>query len=220
MRHLADGTVLGSSSPRVGPVRDLPQPRNPREVIMRQAQSSGFPQSADTYGEKRRKARAPVTERVAGWSARHRKTAVFGWLLLIAAIFMAGQAIGSGNLPQYDAGQAGQAERIQNRVAPAQYNALAESVLIQARAPGVTFADNASMRRAASGGSLVSKDGRSALVTFQVPGNVADAGQAATADQNAVAAVQARHPDLRIAESGDASIQQAISNDLTFSKAE
>ncbi len=97
-----------------------------------------------SYGEKRRKARAPVTERVAGWSARHRKTAVFGWLLLIIAIFMAGQAIGSRNLPQYDAGQAGQAERIQNQVAPAQYNAFAESVLIQARAPGVTFADNAS----------------------------------------------------------------------------
>jgi len=210
---------------------------------MRQARSSGFPQSADTYGEKRRKARTPVTERVAGWSARHRKTAVFGWLLLIAAIFMAGQAIGPGNLPQYDAGQAGQAERIQNQVAPAQYNAFAESVLIQARAPGVTFADNASMRRAASevaaalsalpksaagirsplsagGQSLVSKDGRSALVTFQVPGNVADVSQAATADQKAVAAVQARHPDLRIAESGDASILQAINNDLTFSKAE
>ncbi len=210
---------------------------------MRQAQSSGFPQSAGTYGEKRRKARAPVTERVAGWSARHRKTAVFGWLLLIAAIFVAGQAIGSGNLPQYDAGQAGQAERIQNQVAPAQYNAFAESVLIQARAPGVTFADNATMRRAASevaaalsalpksaagigsplsagGQSLVSKDGRSALVTFHVPGNVADVSQAATADQNAVAAVQARHTDLRIAESGDASIQQAVNNDLTFSKAE
>src|ERR1700722_1699978 len=243
MRHLADGTVLGSSSPRFDPVRDLPPPSNPRELIMRQPQSSGFPQSADAYGEKRRKARAPVTERIAGWSARHRKTAVFGWLLLIAAIFMAGQAIGSGNLPQYDAGQAGQAEHVQNQVAPAQYNALAESVLIQARAPGVSFANNASMRLAASevaaalsalpksaagirsplsagGQSLVSKDGRSALVTFQVPGNVADVSQATTADQNAVAAVQARHPALHIAESGDASIQQALNNDLTFSKAE
>ena len=122
-----------------------------------------------------------------------------------------------------------------NQVAPAQYNAFAESVLIQARAPGVTFANNASMRQAArevaaalsalpksaagirsplsaGGQSLVSKDGRSALVTFQVPGNVADVSQAATADQNAVATVQARHPDLRIAESGGASIQQAINN--------
>src|SRR5262252_2169108 len=116
---------------------------------MRQAQSSGFPQSADTYGEKRRKARAPVTERVAGWSARHRKTAVFGWLLLVAALFMAGQALGAKNLPQYDAGQSGQAERVLRQVAPGQYNAYAETVLIQARTPGATFATDPAMRAAA-----------------------------------------------------------------------
>jgi hypothetical protein len=32
--------------------------------------------------------------------------------------------------------------------------------------------------------------------------------------------VQARYPSLRIAESGDASIQQAVNNALTFGKAE
>ena len=37
-----------------------------------------------------RRDRPNLTERVAGWSAAHRKTAVFGWLLLIAAIFMLG----------------------------------------------------------------------------------------------------------------------------------
>ena len=52
-------------------------------------------------------ARPNLTERAAGWSARHRKTAVIGWLLLVAAVFMAGQALGSRNLPQYDAGQSG-----------------------------------------------------------------------------------------------------------------
>ena len=118
---------------------------------MRQAQSSGFPQSADTYGEKRRKARAPVTERVAGWSARHRKTAVFGWLLLVVTVFTAGQAIGSAQLTQYDAGQAGQAERVLNKVAPAQYNAYAETVLIQANTPGITFGSDPAMRQAEFG---------------------------------------------------------------------
>ena len=39
-------------------------------------------------------ARPNLTERVAGWSAGHRKTAVFGWLLLVAAIFMAGHPFG------------------------------------------------------------------------------------------------------------------------------
>ena len=188
-------------------------------------------------------ARPNLTERVAGWSARHRKTAVFGWLLLVAAIFIVGQALGSRNLPQYDAGQSGQAERVLHQVAPAQYDMYAETVLIQATAAGATFATDPAMRQAVSqeavllaalpgyatgittplsagGQALVSRDGRSALVTFDVPGNVHDVNQATTALQHAVATVQARHPDLRVAETGDASITQAINNSLNFSKAE
>jgi len=187
--------------------------------------------------------RPNLTERVAGWSARHRKTTVFGWLLLVALVFVAGQAMGTKTLPVYDAGQSGQAEHILNQVAPAQYDSYSEAVLIQAMTPDATFAADPGMRQAASqltarlaslpqsatairsplsagGQSLVSKDGRSALVTFTVPGNVKDVDQAATADQRVVAAVQARYPDLRIAESGDASIAQAINNSLNFRQAE
>jgi uncharacterized membrane protein YdfJ with MMPL/SSD domain len=40
------------------------------------------------------------------------------------------------------------------------------------------------------------------------------------ADQQAVAAVQARHPDLLVAETGDASITRAIDNSLDFRQAE
>ncbi len=190
-----------------------------------------------------RRRRPSLTESVASWSAGHRKTAVFGWLLLVAAIFMAGQAIGSKNLPSYDFGQSGQAERVLHQVAPAQYGAYSQAVLIQSRTPGATFASDPAMRAAASqvaaalgaspayaagirtplssgGQSLVSADGHSALVRFDVPGNVADVNKAATADQRAVAAVQGRHPDLRIAQSGDASITQAVNNSLSFSKAE
>jgi RND superfamily putative drug exporter len=61
---------------------------------------------------------------VAGWSARHRKTAVFGWLLLVVVIFIAGQAIGSAQLPQYDAGQA---EHVLNQVAPAARSTVAST---------------------------------------------------------------------------------------------
>ncbi len=209
---------------------------------MRQSRSSVFSQPADGRG-KRRNARAPAVERVGGWSARHRKSVVFGWLLLVVTVFIVGQRIGSGNVQQYDAGQAGQAERVLNQVSPAQYNAYDETVLIQATTPGATFSSDPVMRQAASqvaaalsaqpqyatdistplaadGQSLVSKDGRSALVTFEVPGNVADVNAAATTDQHAVATVRARYPDLLIAESGDASIQQAINNALNFSKAE
>src|SRR6516164_5633139 len=178
---------------------------------MHQPTSSVFPisASAEARDAPPGRARPPLTERVAGWSARHRKTAVFGWLLLVAALFMAGQALGAKNLPQYDAGQSGQAERVLHQVAPERYNAYAETVLIQARTQGATFATDPAMRQAASqvaaepkyaagirtplshgGQALVSKDGRSALVTFDVPGNVSKVDTAASADQRAVAAVQ------------------------------
>ena len=65
----------------------------------------------------------------------------------------------------------------------------------------------------------MSEDGRSALVTFTVPERPG-VSQAATTLQHAVAGVQARHPDLRIAESGDASISQAINASLNFGRAE
>ena len=210
---------------------------------MGQSRSSAFPDRDQGGSRQPLQATAPFTERVADWSARHRKTVVFGWLLLVALVFLGGQAFGSKSLPQYDWGQAGQADRVLNQVAPAEYSAYSEAVLIQARAPGARFGTDPTMRQAASqvavalatqpkyaidiqtplsanGKSLVSADGRSALVTFRVPGNVADVDTATTANQHAVAAVQARYPSLRIAESGDASIQQAVNNALNFGKAE
>ena len=210
---------------------------------MRQPQSSVLPISPPDEAHDPPPPRPNVTERVAGWSARHRKTAVFGWLLLIAAIFIGGQALGARNLPAYDAGQSGQAERTLQQVTPGQYGSYAESVLVQATTRGATFATDPAMRQAtaqvaaslaalpkyatgvktplsADGQALVSKDGRSALVTFSVPGNVSSVDQAATTLQHTVAGVQAKHPDLRIAESGDASIGQAIDSSLNFSKAE
>ena len=216
---------------------------------MRQPQSSVFPIEGSERppdpppDPQRRRLRPNVTERAAGWSARHRKTVVFGWLLMVAAVFIGGQALGSRNLPQYDAGQSGQAERVLNSVATAQYNAYSERVLIQPKTSSATFATDPAMRQAASqvaaslarlpeyatgiktplssgGQALVSKDGRSALVTFDVPGNVQNLDKAVSALQGAVARVQASHPDLRVAETGDASVSQAINNSLNFSKAE
>ena len=213
---------------------------------MHQSHSSVLPQTGQPAPE--RAERRPFTERIAGWSARHNKTAVFGWLALVAVLFVAGQVLGSRNLPNYDPGQAGQAERALHQAAPDFYGSASEVVLIQARAPDETFAGDASMRHAAGQvaavlaalpasaahiaspltagarqagrGSLVSADGRSALVTFDVPGRASNQDQAVGADQRAVAVVQARHPDLRVAEAGDASITRAIDNSLNFRQAE
>ena len=69
---------------------------------------------------------------------------------------------------------------------------------------------------------LVAGDGRSALVTFQIPGKASNEDQSVAPALRAVAGIQARHPGLRIEEAGDASTDRAanalISQD--FRKAE
>ena len=116
----------------------MSQPQNP--VLPQPSPPSHDQHSHDQHRHDRRPGRrAPFVERMAGWSARHRKTAVFGWLALVALVFVGGQAMGSKSLPAYSAGQAGQAEQALHRlgvVAPA-----VEDVLIQARHPGLRIAE-------------------------------------------------------------------------------
>jgi RND superfamily putative drug exporter len=177
------------------------------------------------------RSKPPVVERIAGWSARHHKTAVIGWFLLVAAVLAGGHMVPASNVQSYDVGQSGQAEQTLNRL-----NVTfppAESVLIQSRTAGRTFTTDPDLRQATrqvaaalhglprsasgirsplspGGAALISADGRSALVTFNVPGNSDNEDQTVVADLNAVAAVQARHPDLVIQEAGDASADRAV----------
>ena len=66
---------------------------------------------------------------------------------------------------------------------------------------------------AAGGNSgLVSAGGHSVLVTFRVAGPHAQVNSAVAADQAAVAKVQAAHPDLLVAEAGDASASAAANS--------
>ena len=189
-------------------------------------------------------ARAPIVERVAGWSARHEKTAVFGWLLLVVAAVVIGQQLGTDNLNSYDPGQAGQAERVLNR--PVVQQPDSESVLVQGRIAGQTYGNDPEIRQAvrrgrhgAAGAAEVRRrhpvpaqpapawsapvqEGRSALVTFNVAGAPGNDDQAVAPAMNAVAAVQAHHPGLKVEEAGSASLDRAT-GDITskdFRKAE
>jgi RND superfamily putative drug exporter len=186
--------------------------------------------------------RGPFVTRVAGWSARHRKTAVLGWLALVVVVFAGGQLIGTKNLPANDAGQAGQAEQTLQRLGVT--TPPAENVLIRSRHGG-TWASDPAMRQATrqvvaalgrlpgsakdirsplstGGQQLVSRGGGSALVTFKVPGDTANSDTAVAPALRAVAAVQAHHPGLRVAEAGDASADREVSALLgrDFRKAE
>jgi putative drug exporter of the RND superfamily len=170
-------------------------------------------------------ARAPLVERIAGWSVRHRKTAVLGWLALVAVVFVVGTHMSASTVNSYDPGQSGQAEQTLNRL-HIQGPPPSESVLIQAR-DGASFRQDPQLRRATAQvvtalrglprrtasdiqsplrpgqGSLLSADGRSALVTFNVLG--ANEDQAVVPALHAVSRVQASYPQLRIQEAGDAS---------------
>ena len=184
---------------------------------------------------------APFVERVAGWSARHARTAVAGWFALVGLAFLAGQLLGTQALQQYDPGQSGVAEQALHELNVTRPPA--ESVLVQARGPGsagLTFAADPRMQQAvrevaaalrglpgaatgiraavltsgatgpssgtgASASGLVSADGRSALITFDVPGPRAQQDATVRPDLAAVARVQAAYPDLIIAEGGNAS---------------
>jgi putative drug exporter of the RND superfamily len=186
---------------------------------------------------------APVVERVAGWSARHRKTALLGWLLLVAGAVMISSMLGTKNLNSYDPGQAGQAERVLARPGVVQPDT--ETVLIQARSGTATVASDPEIRRAIrqvtaalgampkvatgiesplapGGGKLISRDGRSALVMFNVVGNPDNADKTVVPAQGAVAAIQASHPGLRVGEAGQASVNGAINNIISsdFRRAE
>jgi putative drug exporter of the RND superfamily len=179
----------------------------------------------------------PVVERIACWSARHRKSVIGVWLLFLGTAVLLGQLLGSQARPQYAPGQAGQADRILHNLGVV--TPPVESVLIQARGPytrAATFATDPQLRQAArqvvtalarlpraatdiasplGPGSrmLVSRGGRSAMITFHVAGPNAAADTTVAADMAAIAAVQARHPNLIVAEAGDASTD-AVANTL------
>jgi RND superfamily putative drug exporter len=184
-------------------------------------------------------ARAPIVERVAGWSVRHKKTAVFGWLLLVVAAVLVGQRLGTSNVNSYDPGSAGRAERVLDR--PVVQQPDAETVLIQGRTPGQVYGSDPEIRQAVREvvtalkalpksatdiqSPLTTKglvSGKSALVTFNVAGKPANDDQAVVSALNAVAKIQAHHPGLKVEEAGGASVGRAISNSTgnDFRKAE
>ena len=185
--------------------------------------------SSMTSRDPNSRVRAPVVERVAGWSARHRIVVVVGWLLLVAATFVAGQRLGVPNTNTYDPGQAGQAERVLNEPGVVQPDH--ESVLVQARSPGHTFGNDPQLRQAVTSvvaalGKLPNAatdirspfttsgltSGDAALVTFTVAGNPNNDDTAVVPALNAVAAVQAHYRGLTVAEAGDASVDRATNS--------
>ena len=182
-------------------------------------------------------------ECTAAWSVRHRRAVVVAWVILTGLVFLAGRELGTGSAAGNDAGQSGAGEQMIQRqgiTLP-----VGEEVLIQAPGTDAPYPADPRLQQAArqvastlarltgaatdirspldaDGGGLVSADGRSVLVSFDVPGPPADSAAAVYPALRAVAAVQARYPGLFIGETGSASYQRALNTvlDSGFRRAE
>jgi uncharacterized membrane protein YdfJ with MMPL/SSD domain len=171
-----------------------------------------------------------IAARLGGWSARHRKTAILGWLMFVVAAVLIGGMVGQKQLTDGEegTGDSGRAERIISDAgikSPASEMVLVHSAAVngfRAALPDVTQAVRSSGLATGIREPLVSRDGHDALIQFDVSGDPETAADRVTPVVNAVSAVKPRHPEVRIEEFGDASgehwFDQTMGKD--FSRAE
>jgi RND superfamily putative drug exporter len=183
-----------------------------------------------------------LAARAAHWSARHRKTAIFGWLAFVVIAFVLGGAVGTKNIATEDMGN-GSSKAADQAIAAADFPETAnEQVLIQGTGttksgtPAFTAAVKDVVARLAAAPDVrdikspldpanagqLAKDGRSALVTFEIPGDETQVKERVDGSLGATAAAQKAHPELRIEQFGSASADKALSKAFEddFKKAE
>jgi RND superfamily putative drug exporter len=170
-----------------------------------------------------------IAARLGRWSARHRKTAIFGWLAFVIAAVVVGAAFGTKTLDPDSTG-VGESKRAQELIEGGGFaDSADESVLVTSEsltagdpAFRVVLADvvravsekegvsNVVSPLDPSGATLVSKDGHAALVQLEI----SDAGeQAPTLVEpvlEALEAVQEQHSGFRVEQFGGASAQRAL----------
>ena len=173
-----------------------------------------------------------IALRAGRWSAKHRKTAILGWLAFVVIALFAGMQVGTKAASQDDSGvgESARADKIVNDGWKATKDNETETVLVQATGAGVTIKD-ASFRttirdveRAVAkeryvtkvqsplkGQTPVSADGRTALVEFDIVGDENSVEDRVKPVQDTVVAQQKSHPGFSIEEFGGASANTAIS---------
>ncbi|MFE2487039.1 MMPL family transporter [Streptomyces mirabilis] len=181
-----------------------------------------------------------IAARAGGWSARHRWAAVGIWVLFVVLAMGLGSAAGRVDVKESDQlkGETHTAAKIiedSGIKAPA-----GESVLIQGKDANVKATDadfraavTAVVKAVEGTGKVtdvtspydtktISRDGRSALVQFDMRGDADTAGDRVEPVLNAVKGVQKDHAGLRIEEIGGASMQKTFSDAFgdDFKKAE
>jgi len=183
-----------------------------------------------------------LAARAGRWSAHHRKTAVFGWLAFVLIAFVVGGAIGQQSIADEDYGN-GSSKKADQAIAAADFPDNAEEqVLVQGNGsvkvgdPAFTAAVEDTVSRLEGAKNVekvespladgnkgqLSKDGRSALITFEIPGDDDQVEERVDGALAATAAAQKANPAVFVGQFGDASADKAISQafEEDFQKAE
>ena len=178
--------------------------------------------------------------RAGRWSARHRKIAIFGWLAFVAVMAVGGGAAGLNTFvwQENGPGEAGRADKalfdhfprhaeetvlVQSRTATARDASFKAAVAdVQQRLASTPHVSHVQSPFAAGNAGQISRDGHSALVSFQLAGDFEVTEERVDAPLKAVAAAQAANPALRIEQFGDASAGKALGEvfEEDFKKAE
>ena len=172
-----------------------------------------------------------LAARAGRWSARHRKTAIFGWLAFVVIAFAIGGAVGQQTIPEEDYGN-GSSKVADQAIANANFaDASEEQVLVQGkgsvkigdpafnaavedvvqRLEATPHVDKIESPLAKGNEGQLSDDGRSGLVTFEVAGDEDQVGDRVDPTLAATEAAQEANPDVFIGQFGDASADEAIS---------
>jgi uncharacterized membrane protein YdfJ with MMPL/SSD domain len=168
-----------------------------------------------------------IAARAGRWSARHRKTAILGWLAFVAIALIAGQMTGTKaptDAQRYD----GESRKAETVLADAGFSdAAGEMVLVQSKTKTVKDpafrATVKDVERAVTGESAVtnvvsplgpdgqvSKDGHSALVQFDMKGDPDTAVDRIQPVMTAVDRVADAHRDLTVGQFGSASVDKEL----------
>ncbi|WP_432011689.1 MMPL family transporter [Streptomyces cucumeris] len=169
-----------------------------------------------------------IAARAGSWSARHRWTAVGGWVLLVILALAVGSMAGRVDVSDSEQvpGESGRVSKILDEAGIEE--AAGETVLIQAKTDGTTANDpefhkavdtvigavrgtgEVTAVKSPYQTRTISADRRSALVQFDIRGDAEKAAERIQPVLDAVDKAQDAHPDLLIEEFGDASGQKAF----------
>ncbi|HEU5277648.1 MAG TPA: MMPL family transporter [Gaiellaceae bacterium] len=168
-----------------------------------------------------------LAARMGRWSAAHWKTATFGWLAFVVVAFGLGGLVGTKSIDPNQPGP-GQSGRMDEILDAGFRQSAAERILVQSRTARVgdatfTAAMNDVVARVTKVPAVqnvrppkIAKDGRAALVEFEIRGDKDKAADKIDPVLDAVAAAQRIHSGFFIGEFGDASAQKGV--DTAFGK--